>query len=1105
MSVRLPDIHGPRSNVSQRNRPSGSRDGPEQPKQSPVTPKKGSSFGNDLVQLNWETKDSVYLEVQGQVVQKHLNNLLHAMLDIQPRNPAQLLSDCITAMKYSEAQHSADLETAIREWLHLQDTLDAEDSFAALSIDSSIAARAGDGLLSNQLHRGKRVFLSSDYRPDDLEVCIPLIAEGKFEITGPNWVLCPHCSPPRPYWKPNYGKHLLEEHPSVVSTDASAKDKAKQLTPLDMLSCSRQFAELVLRKFDGLLRAGVATKGHFRPSVSDVQCINLYSMQSDLYSACNKVMRDGLDSGIEQFRPFIAHVHQALLPLPVYEGSTFRGIDCAVPPDLYVVDSVVTWQAFTSSSKNPSIAALFLSGNADAPGTLFVLWSKKGRLIKQFSMHTEEDEVLHDYNSQWRVVSKMDKDKALLSAAMKRNIDLVEVYVLHEVVLATWGDVEAALTHSERVLNKALLKFIKALPVTWRVLDGTLGNFPPLIDTLPMQEFHGKMTSPLHLIARTPQPVAVTRLITANLPLTQIDETDGDGKTALLTAIEHENIPCALYLLVKGASLEHIEKREHHVYLLHWACEEGDELAVAILLTKSFVEDLCNIFLPELESRALTAAATAGHLEVVKMLCTHGADLEARHPLDGTTPLWKAAYHGRQVVVKFLASQGASVTSESNMGESVLYGACMNGQQTVVQYLVEERRLSPGGGLAKTQNTPVMAAAHAGHWALVQYLCDHGGSVNARNSLGWSALFMASQMGHTPVVKHLVTHGAEVDCVNLQGTSPLGIASLNGFVDTIDFLLDSKADVNRGNVLGTTALHMAAREGQGPATDLLVARGADVNARDAQGLTPLMGAAQCGHLPVLRALIGAGAAVTEQTRDGVTAFHMACVQGMSGAAELLLRHGARHNWHAPPPSSAPPLGMAAWTGQVRLVRVLLRAGADVNATDGHGWTPLMVALAGNNAACARALLEADARFDLTDGDGWTALYIGALAGCTEGVRCLAEQAADLQVVTVIGETPMHAAAVGGHKDVVELLEGYGVDIFAANRNGITPWMAATLGGRKELATWFRAKGVRVNQSYCDRPASILAAADKLRAVALHYQLLYDRFSGMFWGKDTAQE
>ena len=56
--------------------------------------------------------------------------------------------------------------------------------------------------------------------------------------------------------------------------------------------------------------------------------------------------------------------------------------------------------------------------------------------------------------------------------------------------------------------------------------------------------------------------------------------------------------------------------------------EEG--LAVAILLTKSFVEDLCNVFLPELESRALTAAATAGHLEVVKMLCTHGADLEAR-------------------------------------------------------------------------------------------------------------------------------------------------------------------------------------------------------------------------------------------------------------------------------------------------------------------------------------------------------------------------------------------------------------------------------------------------------------------------------------------
>eukprot|EP00668_Euglena_longa_P042688 GGOE01056514.1.p1 GENE.GGOE01056514.1~~GGOE01056514.1.p1 ORF type:complete len:1143 (-),score=373.54 GGOE01056514.1:83-3451(-) len=1059
------------------------------------------------VSLRVPPSDAAYLNNQGKRLQSHLSALLRAILQLKPRNPGRVLQDCVVALKYNEKQHSVNLEQALKEWLHLQEASGPADK-EGLSLDSTIIAKAGDGIMSRHVQHGRRVFFKGDYHPGDLESCMQSVATGPFQITSGSWVLCQHCRPQRPFSKRSFLKHLKEEHPTVWAT---AQDEGfddclpPPCLPDHMLTSSRELAELVLGKLDLIIQANPA-KPVYRPVLEHIQAINLYTMQSDLYSTCNRMMRDGFPEGLEQFRPYIWHVHHALVNLPIFEGSTFRGIDCAVPSSLYDIDSVVTWQAFTSSSKNPYIASLFLSRSEDAPGTLFVLWGHTGRLVKQFSMHMEEDEVLHDYNSQWRVARRMHKDKALLAAAMKRNLDLVEVYELHELSLHTWGDLYEAMTHSERVLNRRLLRFIDLLPLTWKSVCGRMGNFPPVIEELPLKEFQGVAITPIHLVAAVPQPASVLQLICANLGTDLIDWRDGLGRTALSVAVTAENVPCALFLLLKGASPALLPGEDDALLLLYWACEEGNVAAVGHLLSLPAPPDMNRMTMDQrMRTFPLAVAAENGRADVVQLLCEKKADIDQVHPEDGTTALWNAAYYGFRDVVEGLVRKGANPHAESRTGESVLYAAAQQGHNAVVCFLVEECGLSAEDSGARSGNTPLMAAAHRGQWALVQFFCQNNAAVNVQNALGWTALLMASQLGHTPVVQTLLDAAAEVDRPNLQGTTPLHLAALNGFAPTVHCLLEAGANIQFANRLGTTALHMATREGQRSTTELLLERRADANAADCTGLTPLMGAAQCGHAQVVQQLLAARADLTLTTRDGLSAFHLACIQGMFGTADVLLHAGASIQSPVPPPCGASPLIISAWSGNAKLVARLVKAKGSVNVVDGHGYTALMVALLEPHPEVVRELLQAGARWDVADRHGWTAAFLASLTGCLAALQLLVEAGADLMATTLLGQTVMHAAAAGGHLPVVRFLQEHGVDISAADHSGVTPWMAASLSGQTEVAQHFQDAGVRLNQSYCDRPGGILAAADRLQAIRLQYQTLYDRFSGMFWGKDTMQE
>jgi hypothetical protein len=147
--------------------------------------------------------------------------------------------------------------------------------------------------------------------------------------------------------------------------------------------------------------------------------------------------------------------------------------------------------------------------------------------------------------------------------------------------------------------------------------------------------------------------------------------------------------------------------------------------------------------------------------------------------------------------------------------------------------------------------------------------------------------------------------------------------------------------------------------------------------------------------------------------------------GYADVARLLLEHGADVN--ARDDLGDTPLHEAAH-GHVDVVRLLLEHGADVNARDKNGQTPLHEAA---SWGVVRLLPDHGADVNTRDKNG-------RIRGLADVVRLLLERGADVNARDEDGRTPLHWAAFAGYADVARLLLEHGADVNARNKSGETP-------------------------------------------------------------------
>jgi ankyrin repeat protein len=275
-----------------------------------------------------------------------------------------------------------------------------------------------------------------------------------------------------------------------------------------------------------------------------------------------------------------------------------------------------------------------------------------------------------------------------------------------------------------------------------------------------------------------------------------------------------------------------------------------------------------------------------------------------------------------------------------------------------------------GGAAAYAATTDVADAAMRGDREAVRAALARKADVNLAQIDGSTALHWAVERDDLDMADLLIRAGAHVTARTREGVTPLQLAATNGSAPLIDRLLKAGADPNAAlTPAGDTALMMAARTGKTDAIHALVEAGANVNARETWGgTTPLMWAVSEGHTDAVKALVDAGADVNAQSHY-VAPANGRGFEGRTPIADSTAATTAEFasGWLT-------PLMLAAREGDITLARLLVSAGADVDAVAGDGKTALAIAIFNGQYAFASFLVDNRADVNKADAQRFTPLF-----------------------------------------------------------------------------------------------------------------------------------
>ena len=266
-----------------------------------------------------------------------------------------------------------------------------------------------------------------------------------------------------------------------------------------------------------------------------------------------------------------------------------------------------------------------------------------------------------------------------------------------------------------------------------------------------------------------------------------------------------------------------------------------------------------------------------------------------------------------------------------------------------------------GGGEEGGWFTALIYAGRGGHEMVVEALLEAAASAKVGGAGRDRTLAFVCEGQPTPgIVRRLAEAGADVNAVGLMGFTALHRAASRGNLAVLETLVDLGANVAAASNDLRTAIHEAAN---GEVVQWLAARGLSIQG-DGFSSSPLHEACRNGRIDAVRALIELGADVDAKSWNSSTCLHAAVCCSLGGAVAAAV------------------------------TRQLLSAGADANAADEDGQTPLHWV---RHKACADVLLGAGADLEARDREGRTPICVLAsqFRVETEVVLRLADRGADL--------------------------------------------------------------------------------------------------------------
>jgi ankyrin repeat protein len=346
-------------------------------------------------------------------------------------------------------------------------------------------------------------------------------------------------------------------------------------------------------------------------------------------------------------------------------------------------------------------------------------------------------------------------------------------------------------------------------------------------------------STPLHVASRC-GTLEVVRLMLEYGADPNVQDEDKSTPLHLASRCGHVNI--ARLLLERGAD---VNARDADGWTsLHQASRGGYVEVVQLLLDHGVDVNAQNLY----TSTPPHLSSGHGHVDIPKALPEFDMEVDA----SSWSPLHLASQEGHLEVVRLLLTRGANLNVKTEDWHTPLFLASNNGRLEVVQILLENGADLDGSDLLK--KTPLHGASENGHFEVILSLLDRGANVNAKDAHFWTPLHTASKTGNLKVARELLNRGADVEAQDDLGWTPLHLASQEGYREIVEVLLNCGAQVDARESDRETALHLAAYYGHLQTTKLLLDHGADYRARNREKKIPFELATEERHHKVAQLL-----------------------------------------------------------------------------------------------------------------------------------------------------------------------------------------------------------------------------------------------------------
>lgn len=284
---------------------------------------------------------------------------------------------------------------------------------------------------------------------------------------------------------------------------------------------------------------------------------------------------------------------------------------------------------------------------------------------------------------------------------------------------------------------------------------------------------------PLHNAAHRGDDIGVSNGIEIGMSINSFDIL---GRTPLYLAAQAGHESTVNLLLSQGAD-PNLDDEKGRTPLFMATVISNESIVRRLLLVGADPERRTSKSAPAPEFTALEFAIRRDDLKIVKALLEGKASLGTRRPT-GVTALHSAACCKNAEMIRLLLTHGAQIEAEAYSADGLSSG------------------------------TALFAAAQYKSLECICVLLDHGAYVNARNCYGRTALHSVAEDDvheSTQIASFLIERGASVKIKSINtGWTVLHCAAAYGTVELIDVILDAGADIEAvENLCGRTALHIA--------------------------------------------------------------------------------------------------------------------------------------------------------------------------------------------------------------------------------------------------------------------------------------------------------